>query len=111
MALLVGSSVLPAFALHTTTAKPHHYRRLHRIRRIYWNPVLRGTHEALIRQNVHLDMLQLCRIENDGQMLLFEQSVELVPLRESYYLNVAQSVTVSRLYWLPWTRDFVEDFS
>ena len=111
MALLVGSSVLPAFALHTTTAKPHHYRRLHRIRRIYWNPVFRGTHEALIRENVQLDMLQLPRIENDDQLLLLEQSEELVPLRESNYLSVAQNLTETRRYCRPWTRDFVEDFS
>jgi Family of unknown function (DUF5715) len=111
MALLVGSSALPAFALHTTTTKPRHYRRLHRIRRIHWNPVFRGTHEALVRENAQLDMLQLPRIENDDQLLLLEQSEELVPLRESHYLNVAQNLAETRRYCRPWTRDFVEDFS
>lgn len=112
MALLVGSSVLPAFALHTTTAKPHHYHhRLRRMRLIHWNPVFRGTHEALIRENAQLDMLQLPRIENDDQLLLLEQSEELVPLRESPYLNVAQNLAETRRYCRPWTRDFVEDFS
>ncbi len=112
MALLVGSSVLPAFALHTTTAKPHHYHhRLRRMRLIHWNPVFRGTHEALIRENAQLDMLQLPRIENDDQLLLLEQSEELVPLRESNYLSVAQNLAETRRYCRPWTRDFVEDFS
>jgi len=110
MALLVGSSALPAFALHTTTAKPHHYRHLHRLRRIHWNPVFRGTHEALVRENEQLDMLQLPRIENDDQLLLLEQSEELVPIRESHYVNIAQNLAETRRYCRPWTRDFVEDF-
>ena len=111
MALLVGSSALPAFALHATTAKPHHYRRLHRVRRVHWNPVFRGTREALVRENEQLDMLQLPRIENDEQLVLMEQSEELVPLRESNSLNIAQNLTETRRYCRPWTRDFVEDFS
>ncbi len=112
MALLIGSSTLPVFALHTTTAKPHHYHhRLRRIRFIHWNPVFRGTHEALVRENEQLDMLELPRIENDEQLLLLEQSEELVPLRESHYLNVAQNLAETRRYCRPWTRDFVEDFS
>ena len=111
MALLIGSSALPSFALHGTTAKPHHYRHLRRTRHVFWNPVFRGTHEALVRENEQLDMLQLPRIENDDQLLLLEQSEELVPLRESNYLSVAQNLAETRRYCRPWTRDFVEDFS
>ena len=97
-------------ALHTTTAKVHRYRHLRRRRRVAWNPVFRGTHEALIRENAQLDLLQLPRIENDDQLLRLEQQ-ELVPLRESHYLNVAQNLAETRRYCRPWTRDFVEDFS
>jgi Family of unknown function (DUF5715) len=111
LTLLAGCYALPSFALNATTAKPHRYRHLRRTRHVYWNPVFRGTREALVRENAQLDMLQLPRIENDDQLLLLEQSAELVPLRESHYLNIAQNLAETRRYCRPWTRDFVEDFS
>lgn len=105
---LLGATALPSFALHRTTAKPY---RHHRVRRVRWNPVFRGTHEALVRENEQLDLLQLPRIENDDQLMLLEQAQELVPIRESDSLAIAQNLTDSRRYCRPWTRDFVEDFA
>jgi len=110
-ALLLGATTVPAFALHATTAKHRHTRHFRRTRHVYWNPVFRGTHDALIRENAVLDELQLPRIENEEQLVQLEQSEELVPLRSSNYLTVATNLTETRRYCRPWTRDFVEDFS
>ncbi len=64
----------------------------------------------LIRQNAEIDRLELPRIEDDDALLEMEQNQELVQIRDSRYLTVAENLSASRRYCRPWTRDFLEDF-
>lgn len=99
------------FALHNRTP----YRRQRAVRRhvrhVYWNPVLRGSHESMVRQNEVIDELQLPRIANDDELLSLEASEELVPVEESPALRVAPHLDATRRYCRRWTREFVEDIS
>jgi Family of unknown function (DUF5715) len=102
----------PAFALHANARTRHsrHYVR-HHVRRIAWNPMFRGSHEMLVRENVQIDELQLPRIMNDDELEQLEATQELVPVSDSYALSVAGNLLPSRRYCRPWTRDFLQDFS
>ncbi len=99
------------FALHSTTqAKRHKATRRH-VRRVYWNPVLKGSHESMIRQNEVIDELQLPRIANEEELLSLEVREELVPVSDSPALRVSPRLDVTRRYCRRWTRQFVEDIS
>jgi len=80
-------------------------------RRIYWNPVLRGSHESLVRQNEEIDRLQLDRIEDDAHLedLILRQ--ELVAIPETSSLRVAANLEAGRRYCRPWTLSFLQDLS
>ena len=94
------------FALNATTPAKHRHRR---VRRIFWNPLLRGSHESLLRQNEEIDRLHLPRIANDEELLDLEAREELVPITEGPGLIVASNLEPSRRYCRPWTRDFLSD--
>ena len=79
--------------------------------RVRWNPVLRGSHDSLLRQNEEIDRLRLTRIADDQQLEDLELRGELVPLHESRALVVAPNIELNRRYCRPWTRAFVEDIS
>lgn len=94
-------------ATHATTGR----KTARRVRRVYWSPVLKGSHESLVRANVEIDRLELPRIENDEQLLRLEESQDLVPLFDSDAMQVATNIKPTRRYCRPWTRAFVEDLS
>jgi hypothetical protein len=82
-----------------------------RTRHVRWNPLLRGSHESLLRQNDEIDRLQLPRIANDEELLELETREELVPLSDSRSLLINPSIEDNRRYCRSWTRDFVNDLS
>lgn len=98
------------FGAHTATAsRGRKLRRVSRTRRVFWNPVLRGSHESLLRQNEEIDRLQLPRIADDVELGELEARGDLVPIEESDSLRVASNLEQSRRYCRPWTRDFLQD--
>ncbi len=90
-------------------SRRHHHHRTTRVRRVIWNPLLRGSHDSLLRQNEEVDRLNLPRIADDDELALLEASHALVPIENSRYLTVASNLQANRRYCRPWTRDFVED--
>jgi hypothetical protein len=119
---VIGSQNL--FALHTRTPYRSSARRPARlrrssirkaairrasVRRVYWNPVLRGSRESLLRQNEEIDRLQLPRIANDDELLQLEQRQELVRIGDTRELVVSAKVEDIRRYCRPWTLQFLND--
>lgn len=86
-------------------------RRHRRYRRVVWNPLFRGSHELLVRENVQIDSLELPRIADDDELELLEDSEELVPMTDSQYLSVSSIRLPNRRYCRPWTREFLDDLS
>ena len=76
-----------------------------------WNPVLRGSHDSLLRQNEEIDRLKLTRISDDQQLEELEMRGELVNLHESRAMQIASNLELNRRFCRPWTRDFLEDLS
>ncbi len=100
-----------AFAINATT-RPRRVKKLVRhVRRVVWNPMFPGSHEMLVRENVHIDELQLPRIMNDEELERLETAEELVPVSNTQTLEVAGNLLPTRRYCRPWTRDFLHDFS
>ncbi len=99
------------FALHGTTRSRRTKRTSQRARRVVWNPLFRGSHEMLVRENVHIDELQLPRIMNDEELEELIASQELVPVASTDSLWVAGNLLPNRRYCRPWTRDFLNDLS
>lgn len=80
-----------------------------RFRRIPWNPLLKGSHESLIRQNEEIDRLNLPRIQNDAELDELIANSDLVEISEQPGLHIAGNLKPNRRYAKEWTRDFVED--
>jgi hypothetical protein len=91
-----------------STRRPLHHAHL---RVAHWNPVLRGSHDSLLRQNEEIDRLKLTRINDDQQLEDLELRGELVSLQESRALQIAPNIELNRRFCRPWTRAFVEDLS
>lgn len=87
------------------------YRRaaVRHTRQVRWTPVLRGSHDSLLRQNAEIDRLQLPRIANDGELQTLIARDELLPLPESESLRVDPRLEASRRFCRPWTRQFLQD--
>ncbi len=98
-----------AFAMNAHNRSRKHHHHTSRVRHIVWNPLLRGSHDSLLRQNEEIDRLNLPRIADDDELEVLEASHALVPIEESRSLTVASNLQASRRYCRPWTRDFVED--
>ena len=98
-----------AFALHHNQ---HHYarNRAHR-RHLIWNPLLRGSHDSLVRQNEEIDRLGLPRIADDQQLELLEERQELVPIQETRSLRIHPQLELKNRYCRPWTLEFLHDLS
>ena len=103
-----GASVRSPYRVGTARARA---RRVAHRRVVAWNPVLRGSHESLLRQNEEINRLALPRIANDLELQELELREELVPLTDSRSMVVASNLESSRRYCRSWTRDFVEDIS
>src|SRR5882672_8624710 len=85
---LLALAALPAFAASRYTARHHHAR----VRRVAWNPVLRGSMDSMVRQNEEIDRLQLPRIADNDQLIELERTQELVPIQETRALHVNSSL-------------------
>jgi Family of unknown function (DUF5715) len=100
-----------SFAINATM-RTRRVRKVSRhVRRVAWNPMFRGSHEMLVRENVQIDELQLPRIMNDEELERLEATEELVPVSSTQALGVAGNLLPTRRYCRPWTRDFLQDFS
>jgi Family of unknown function (DUF5715) len=98
-----------AFAVRPLVAPRYH--RMHRIRRIPWNPVFKPSHESLLLQNEEIDRLNLPRIYDDKQLEKLKATGDLVPIVPSQSLRIQPSLDPSRRYCRAWTYDFLEDIS
>ncbi len=108
----VLTAIVMALFATTTASATHRYTR-HRghARRIKWNPVLKGSHESMLRQNEEIDRLQLPRINDQGQLEELVRNQELVPIKESQALRVSPAIQTDRRYCRPWTNYFLQDMS
>lgn len=111
--MVVGPQGL--FALHSKTPTYHATKRrarVHRaVRRVVWNPVLRGSHESMLRQNEEINRLQLPRIANDDELLQLEQRQQLVYIDDTRELQVSSNIEDIHRYCRPWTLQFLTDLS
>jgi len=101
----------PDAAAVRKTSRVRHARHAHHYRHIVWNPMFKGSHEMLVRENEVIDQLQLPRIADDDELIRLEESDALVPLHESESLVIAPNLIPTRRYCRPWTRDFLQDFA
>jgi hypothetical protein len=104
-----------AFAFGATTHARYHMPRrpVHRVqvRVARWNPVLRGSHDSMLRQNEEIDRLKLTRINDDQQLEELELRGDLVSLHNSKAMQIAPNLELNRRFCRPWTRAFLEDMS
>jgi hypothetical protein len=108
--VLAVATAFPAAATLHSSYHRHSFRHAH-LRVARWNPVLRGSHDSLLRQNEEIDRLKLVRIADDQQLEELEMGGELVGVPESRALQIAANLELNRRYCRPWTRDFLEDLS
>lgn len=87
----------------------YHRSTIHHIRHIRWTPILKGSHESLVKQNAEIDRLQLVRIQNDEELQSLVARDQLVALPQTNFARVDPRLEESRRYCRPWTRLFVED--
>src|SRR6185312_6924024 len=108
VAVVALLAALPSFAVNKTTRYKHHHAR---VRHVAWNPVLKGSHDSLLRQNEEIDRLQLPRIADDQQLLELERTQELVPIEETHALRVSAAIKPDKRYARPWVIQFLNDMS
>jgi hypothetical protein len=106
--LIAVVATLPASATSRYTATRHHRAR---VRRVAWNPVLRGSMDSMVRQNEEIDRLQLPRIADNDQLLELERTQELIPIQESRALRINPSLQADKKYCRPWCNQFLQDMS
>ncbi len=109
LALFILALSYQAFAVRPVVNARYH--RMHRIRRVRWNPVFRPSRESLLLQNAEIDRLNLPRIRDDRQLEALKASGELVPIIPSEALRIQPSLEATRRYCRPWTLDFLQDIS
>ena len=108
----VLAAIMMALFATTTASATHRYTR-HRghVRRIKWNPVLKGSHDSMLRQNEEIDRLQLPRINDQAQLEELERNQELVPIKDTPALRVSPAIQPDKRYCRPWTNYFLQDMS
>jgi len=108
----VLAAIMMALFATTTASATHRYTR-HRghARRIKWNPVLKGSHDSMLRQNEEIDRLQLPRINDQAQLEELERNQELVPIKDTPALRVSPAIQPDKRYCRPWTNYFLQDMS
>jgi uncharacterized protein YcbK (DUF882 family) len=113
VATLIATVLIPAqsFAAHSayTRSRIRPSIRRARVRRVPWNPLLKGSRESMIRQNEEIDRLSLVRIQNDAELDELIEQNQLVQISELPGLHIAGNLKPNRRYSKPWTRDFVQD--
>ena len=90
---------------------PPRYHRMHRIRRIPWNPVFKPSHESLLLQNEEIDRLNRPRIRDDKELEKLKLSGDLVQILPNEALRIQSSLDPSRRFCREWTLHFLEDIS
>ena len=108
--LMAVAAALPASAASRYTTTTARHRRAH-VRRVAWNPVLRGSMDSMVRQNEEIDRLQLPRIADNDQLLELERTQELLPIQETRALRVNPSLDADKKYCRPWCNQFLQDMS
>ena len=98
-----------AFAVRPMVSPRYH--RMHRIRRIPWNPAFRPSHASLLLQNEEIDRLNLPRIYDDKQLEKLKASGDLVQIVPGETLRIQPSLDPSRRYCREWTLAFLQDLS
>ncbi len=111
--LIISSLCLMALAAALPTFAASRYARPHRrhVRRVAWNPVLKGSMDSMARQNEEIDRLQLPRIADNEQLLELERTQELVPIEETRSLHISPAVQADKRYCRPWCNQFLQDMS
>lgn len=109
--LLLLTLALSCQAFAVRPIAPARYHRIHRIRRIPWNPAFRPSHESLLLQNAEIDRMNLPRIYNDTQLERLKASGDLVAIIPNETLRIQSSLDPGRRYCRPWTLDFANDIS
>src|SRR5215813_369746 len=104
--VLALAAVFPANAASTSTTTKHR-----RVRRVAWNPVLKGSTDSMLRQNEEIDRLQLPRIADDEQLLELERTQELIPIAETHALHVSPAIKPEKRFARPWVNYFLQDMS
>lgn len=111
--LFVLSIAEDAFAVSRSTANSKstvRKKRFKRVRALFrWNPVLRGSRDSLLRQNLEIDRLQLPRIQDEYELEQLKLREELVAIPATSYLRFDAGLDPERRYAKAWTRDFVGD--
>jgi hypothetical protein len=106
--LLLASS--QAFSVHARSTRRYtRHKRHHRL--VVWHPLLRGSHESLLRQNEEIDRLGLPRIADDEQLEALVQQRELVPIQENRALRIHPDLAPENRYCKPWTLTFLNDLA
>lgn len=85
--------------------------RASRLRRVarFWNPLLPGSHESLLRQNAEIDDEGLPRIQDDAQLEQLIEKEELVALPETAAVRVNPALKDDRKMARPVVVDFLND--
>jgi hypothetical protein len=106
--LIVSTSSALGVTKRSRTLRTKHHRLA---RHINWNPLIRGSHESMLRQNEEIDRLGLPRIEDEGQLDELKTNLELVELSDTKTMRVDPRLDPSLRFCKSWTRDFVDDIS
>lgn len=112
--LTFSAVVVMAVTATTPAAAVHRYTKIHRhhtLRRVVWNPVLKGSYESQLRQNEEIDRLQLPRIADQSQLEELIRTQELIEIKETSALRVSPVIEADKRYCRPWTNQFLQDFS
>lgn len=107
--LLLAMSCGEALAVRPMVSARYH--RIHKFRRVRWNPVFRPSRESLLLQNAEIDRLNLPRIRDDRQLEALKLSGDLVPIVPTEALRIQPSLDPNRRYCRQWTMDFLTDIS
>src|SRR5437660_10076197 len=109
--LLIATLAVSCQAFAVRPMVSPRYHRMHRIRRIPWNPVFKPSHESLLLQNAEINRLNLPRIRDDKQLQALIASEDLVAIVPDQTLRMQPSLDPARRFCRPWTLDFLEDIS
>ena len=109
--LLIATLAVSCQAFAVRPMVSPRYHRMHRIRRIAWNPVFKPSHESLLLQNAEINRLNLPRIRDDKQLQALIASADLVAILPNQTLRIQPSLDPARRFCRPWTLDFLEDIS
>jgi hypothetical protein len=95
----------------TATRRRVASRATRRRRMAFWNPLLKGSHETLLRENEMIDVAGIPRIEDDVQLDSLIEREDLVRIPETDALRLNPGLLPDRKYARPVVIDFLHDLS